>query len=132
MRRTALLLLVVGLAACGGDDDDTATATTTTPTTESAEPEASAGAESGGEQVVVDIAEFTFAPREIEVAVGQEVVWTNSDEFAHTAEGDDGGFDTGSLDAGASSEPVTFDEAGTYSYFCGIHNSMTGTVTVTG
>ena len=121
MRRAALLLLIVGLAACGDDDEPTATATT----------EANAPAEAAdGEQVVVDMAGFAFAPREVEVDVGQEVVWTNDDEFAHTAQADDDGFDTGNVEAGATSEPVSFDEPGTYSYFCGIHNSMTGTITV--
>ena len=125
MRRIAVLVLIVGLAACGDDDEPTATATT--PTTEAAP--AGAG---GTEQVVVEMAGFAFAPREIEVAVGQPVVWTNADEFAHTAQADDDGFDTGNIEPGASSDPVSFDEPGTYSYFCGIHNSMTGTVTVTG
>ena len=122
MRRIAVLaVLVVGLAACG-DDDDAAESPATT---------AATSAPATAEQVTVDIADFAFAPREIEVAVGQEIVWTNGDDFAHTAQGDDDVFDTGDIAPGATSAPVTFDEAGTYSYFCGIHNSMTGTVTVT-
>ena len=130
MRRIALALLIVVLAACG-DDDDSASTDSTTDTTESTESTEATEAAPATEQVTVDIQDFAFSPREIEVAVGQELVWTNGDDFAHTAEGDDGTFDTGNLDAGATSEPVTFDEPGTYSYFCGIHNSMTGTVTVT-
>jgi plastocyanin len=123
MRRAILALLIVSLAACG-DDDEATTATDATNAPPASEP--STG------QVTVDMAGFAFSPREIEVQVGQEVVWANADDFPHTAEADDGTFDTGDVDAGATSAPVTFDEPGTYPYFCAIHNSMTGTLTVVG
>lgn len=123
MRRIALAaVLILGLAACG-DDDDTAEAPDTTAASEPSEAPAT-------DQVTVDIADFAFSPREIEVAAGQQLVWTNGDDFAHTAQGDDDAFDTGEIGPGATSAPVTFDEPGMYSYICGIHNSMTGTVTV--
>ena len=121
MRRVILALLIVTLAACGGDDEDAATPEEPAPTTD---------ASGSAEEVVVDMAGFAFSPGEVEVRVGQAVTWTNADDFAHTAEADDGEFNTGNVDAGATSDPVTFDEAGTYSYFCAIHNSMTGTITV--
>jgi plastocyanin len=128
MRRVLLVLLIVGAAACGGDDDSASSdATTTAPAADAA---TSSPAASG--QAVVDIADFAFGPADVEVAVGQELVWSNGDEFAHTAHSDDDEFDTGEIAPGATSDPVSFDEPGTYSYHCGIHNSMTGTVTVTG
>jgi plastocyanin len=125
MRRAILALLIVSLAACGSGDDDEAT---TAPEATTAEP----ASEPASGQTTVDMAGFAFSPREVEVQVGQEVVWANADDFPHTAEADDGTFDTGDVDAGATSAPVTFDEPGTYSYFCAIHNSMTGTLTVVG
>lgn len=123
MRRTAPLLLVLALAfgACGDDDGADADAGPAT-----------SAATGAAETVTIDIASFAFDPQEIEVAAGTEVVWANADDFAHTAQATDAGFDTGEIDARTSSDPVAFDEPGTYSYFCGIHNSMTGTITVTG
>ena len=115
MRRVVLALLIVTLAACGGDDEDAAPADAPVESTDA---------------VTVDMAGFAFSPRDVAVQVGQAVTWANGDDFAHTAQADDGEFDTGNVDAGATSDPVTFDEAGTYSYFCAIHNSMTGTITV--
>ena len=129
MRRTILALLIVSLAACGDDDDAATDAEADAEAEASAETTEASGST---EQVVVDMAGFAFSPREVEVQVGQEVVWTNSDDFAHTAEADDDSFDTGTVDGGATSVPVIFDEAGTYPYFCAIHNSMTGTLTVVG
>ena len=76
----------------------------------------------------VGIENFAFSPSTINVEVGETVTWTNRDGVSHSAEGK--GFDTGLLRTGeAGSE--TFEEAGTYSYICGPHRSMTGTVRVT-
>jgi plastocyanin len=118
-RTVAVLALAAGaLVACGDDD---------TPAAEAAPPAGDAPA-----AVTVDIADFAFDPQEIEVAAGTTVVFANADGFAHTAEAEDGSFDTGDIEGGASSSAVAFEEPGTYPYFCGIHNYMTGTVTVTG
>ncbi len=114
------LAVAFALGACGDDDEPAVTA---------AEPTATTG--TTGEGATVDIVDFAFDPGEITVAAGGTVAFSNGDEFAHTAEADDGSFDTGSIEGGSSTD-VTFDEPGTYSYFCGIHNYMTGTVTVTG
>ncbi len=100
------------LAACGDDDGGG---------------DAGGGDGSGGD--AVQIVDFQFEPQELTVAVGSTVTFTNDDDFAHTAEADDGSFDTGNLDGGASGE-ITFDEAGEFPYFCAIHNYMKGTVTV--
>lgn len=133
MRRTttsllSLLAVPLALVACGDDDGEGADASPSTETSAAA-PSDPAPAEGS---VTIDIAEFAFDPQEVEVAAGTEVVWTNADDFAHTAEADDASFDTGDIAGGASSEPIVLSEPGTYSYFCGIHNSMTGTITVTG
>jgi plastocyanin len=77
----------------------------------------------------VAVANFAFDPQSVTVNVGDSVTWTNGDAEAHTATGDGGSFDTGSI-AGGASASVTFDTAGTFAYICSIHPTMTGTVVV--
>ena len=81
-------------------------------------------------EVAVEIVDFTFSPGTVEVAVGTTVTWTNNDTAPHTVTADDGGFDSGELAQGGTFS-MTFDTAGTYSYFCEIHPQMTGSVVVT-
>jgi plastocyanin len=116
LRRLAAAAAVVGLlvfGACGGDDDDTP---------------GDAGAAGGGGDAVA-ITDFNYEPADLEVEAGTTVTFTNEDGFAHTVTAKDKSFDSGNLDEGATFEH-TFDEPGTYAYLCAIHNSMTGTVTV--
>jgi len=74
-------------------------------------------------------------PSVLTVAVGETVTWSNDDTAAHTvtsgtaADGPDGAFDSSLFMAGASFE-ATFDEAGTFVYFCMVHPWMVGTVIV--
>jgi plastocyanin len=77
----------------------------------------------------VDIADFTFGPGSVTITAGATVTWTNSDSAPHTATGDGGAFDTGTIDPGGSAS-ITFDTPGTYTYICSIHPDMTGTVVV--
>ena len=77
----------------------------------------------------VDIADFTFGPNSVTITAGGTVTWTNSDSAPHTATGDGGSFDTGTIDPGGS-QSITFDTPGTYTYFCAIHPDMTATVVV--
>lgn len=77
----------------------------------------------------VDIADFAFGPSSVTITAGGTVTWTNSDSASHTATGDGGSFDTGTIASGGSGS-ITFDTPGTYTYFCSIHPDMTGTVVV--
>ena len=77
----------------------------------------------------VDIRDFAFSPRTIEIRVGDTVRWTNRDSVAHTATAGSGAFDTGLLAEGESAS-VRFTAAGTYRYVCTPHPDMTGTVVV--
>ncbi len=88
--------------------------------------------EAGGEEVVVDIRGLKFIPAEIEIAAGTTVRWPNSDTVEHTVTevGDNPRFDSGLYGPGESFE-FTFDEPGTYEYFCIPHPFMRGTVVVT-
>ncbi len=78
----------------------------------------------------VSVVNVAFAPADIEVSVGATVDWINEDPFAHTVTARDGAFDSGTMEGGAVFAQ-TFEESGTFEYFCAIHPSMTGTVTVT-
>lgn len=83
-----------------------------------------------------------YAPASITVKKGQPVTFVNDDFVIHTATSTDaapqdaepaatGLFDTGIL-AHGEEKAVTFDQEGTYNYFCQVHPYMRGTVTVTG
>lgn len=77
----------------------------------------------------VNIQGFAFAPGSLTVAKGTVVTFTNNDNASHTATADDGSFDTGTIGAGASAK-ITFNKAGTFSYYCAFHSGMTGTIVV--
>ena len=77
----------------------------------------------------VSVVDVAFQPADIEVPAGTTVGWTNEDPFAHTVTARDGAFDSGAVDGGVTYSQ-TFEQPGSYDYFCAIHPSMTGTVTV--
>ena len=54
---------------------------------------------------------------------------TNRDAAPHTWTSDTGAWDSGNLDTGASASH-RFDTAGTFTYHCEIHPSMTGRIVV--
>ena len=76
-----------------------------------------------------------FLPYEETVAKGATVTWSNDDSAAHTVTsgtptgGPDGLFDSSIFMAGNSFE-FTFNDAGTYDYFCMVHPWMTGIINV--
>jgi plastocyanin len=82
------------------------------------------------EPAAVSIVDLTFDPASIEVDAGSTVTWTNDDGVPHTVTARGEGFNSGVLLSGDSFEQ-SFSEPGTYDYFCAIHPSMTGSVTVT-
>ena len=70
-----------------------------------------------------------YVPDSITVSVGDTVTWTNSDSVAHTVTGDNGEFDSGTIEPGGQFS-FTFETAGTITYHCTIHPNMKGTVIV--
>jgi plastocyanin len=81
------------------------------------------------QQNSVSIENFSFNPAEITTQAGTEVTWTNNDSVTHTVVSDSNDFDSGNIDPGATFKH-TFESAGTFSYHCKIHPSMTGKVIV--
>ena len=111
VKRTLSLCLAaaaIGLAACGGSDDE--------PT----------AAKSGGGTAVA-VADNSFSPAALKVAVGDTVTFENEGQIAHTVTGDD--FDSGSLAPGGTFT-FTASEAGAFSYVCIFHPGMQGTIEV--
>lgn len=85
--------------------------------------------------MVINMKSFQFQPKSLTVPVGTKIVWTNGDQAEHTAQADDGSFDTGDVEGGATSKEITFDKPGTYAYFCKYHGGpggkgMSGTIVV--
>lgn len=146
-RRTAVAAATIALAltACGSNEDATSSTSETTASdgaASSTDPAPDDGEGEGegtaAEQTTeVDIAGFRFAPPTIEIASGETVTWTNGDATAHTvtAGSEDAPepdrFDLRVDEKGQTVE-TTFEEAGTYAYYCTLHPFMEGTITVTG
>ena len=130
-RAVLLSLLVLGLTAvgCGGEDEEGGGAQT--PKAPADTGSGSGGAASGG-TVQVGMEDIEYVPKDVKVKVGGTVNWTNSDSLTHkvTKQGGPGPkFDSGNMKVGAKFRQK-FDEPGKIDYFCTIHPSQTGTVTV--
>lgn len=91
----------------------------------------------------VSIKGFVFSPELTTVRVGTTVVWTNQDEILHTVtsgstrntglgiyEASPDGLLNGRLDGASSSFRFTFQDPGTYAYYCDRHRHMVATVVV--
>ena len=77
----------------------------------------------------VSIANFAFVPQVVTIAPGDSVTWNNDDGAPHTITFKDGSSGSDTLYPGKTYSR-TFDQAGSYEYFCSIHNYMTGSVIV--
>jgi plastocyanin len=97
---------------------------------EAADSSASGDAEAVADATMVDIKDFTFVPDPVEIPVGATVTWINSDTAPHTATAQDRDvLQSGTLDQG-DSYSQTFDQPGTFDYFCEFHANMKGTIIV--
>ena len=76
-----------------------------------------------------------YLPQDITISTGDTVQWDNVDNAAHTvtggspSDGPSGVFDSSLLMAGLDYS-FTFNDAGSYDYFCMVHPWMVGSVTV--
>jgi len=76
-----------------------------------------------------------FTPNPVQIASGDTVIWTNTDTVSHTvtsgkpSDNQTGTvFDSGVLIKPGSTFQFTFQNPGTYNYFCLVHPWMTGLV----
>jgi plastocyanin len=79
--------------------------------------------------VDINIAKFAYGPKEITIAPGTKIVWTNHDETPHTVTSNDKSFTSKGLDTDDKFEH-TFTAEGDFSYICTVHPFMTGVVHV--
>ena len=121
--RLGLATIIAGLTfiACSSGGSTTAS------------PAASTAAAGGAKAANVTIKGFSFGPASVTIAKGQAVTFTNNDSTTHTvssgvAPNKDGKFDKEL--SGGTETTITFDTAGTYTYFCNIHQTMKGTIVV--
>ena len=78
----------------------------------------------------VNIKSMAFNKSAMTIGLGSMVKWTNSDLVTHSVISDSGTELGSGLLANGESYTHTFNKLGTFTYHCGLHSSMTGTITV--
>lgn len=81
------------------------------------------------ETVNIDIKDFAFSPASVTIHSGDSVIWTNMDSTEHQIVADSGQF-SGPVIAPGGTYTFTAIGAGSLTYHCGIHTSMTGTIII--
>ncbi len=87
------------------------------------------GAVVAQEANTVTIDNFTFNSKELTVPVGTTVKWVNKDDLPHTVVDKSKSFRSKPLDTNGTFS-FTFNNAGTFDYFCSLHPQMVGKVVV--
>jgi plastocyanin len=129
--RAAGALMVLGLiGACGGGG--VSTATTTASGSPSSTVTADENVTENATSVVISITGLAF-PAEVTVPAGKSVTWVNDSSAPHEVQMDT--FDGAPADVepvrlGTDQEGEVSLEPGTWTYFCIIHPSMTGSLVV--
>jgi alcohol dehydrogenase (cytochrome c) len=86
----------------------------------------------GGDRIFngsIDMQDYDFFPRRVQVPTGTTVSWQNAGAVIHTATDSKGAWDTGDVRAGETGS-VTFSSAGTFTYSCSPHPWMLGQLIV--
>ena len=77
---------------------------------------------------------MAFSPVNKTVSIGTTLKWINKDGVNHTVTSGVPGSPNGIFGSGNFGKngefSFTFNQAGTFKYYCNIHSSMTGTITV--
>jgi amicyanin len=79
--------------------------------------------------VAIEIDNFKFGVASLEVVAGTTVTWTNRDDVPHTVTSSTKAFKSPPLDTGEAFS-YTFNDAGTFEYYCSLHPHMTGKIVV--
>lgn len=116
----AMLLLIA--AGCSGGSSSSGS-----PTSPSAPSPAPAGS-----AVTIEIVGMkgnqSFSPATVNVSAGQQIVFHNADSTAHRIQQNSGAWDTGNLDPGASSAPITISGTSEQPFHCTYHPTMVGSI----
>src|SRR6478672_2898527 len=86
-------------------------------------------ASAGGHVTEIAIDGTRFQPRDVTVAVGDTVVWTNKDPFPHNVSSQAGGFQSKNLNPDQSFR-FRATKRGTFSYVCTLHPTMAAVIHV--
>jgi plastocyanin len=81
----------------------------------------------------VAISGFSFNPASVTISANNVVKWTNNDGTTHTVTGGTPGTPDNKFDVtlnASATKCLRFTSAGSYAYYCNIHRTMTGAVTV--
>lgn len=108
LRGLAFLFLIAALSGCRQSPSTSPSPSSGTGTPS---PEALSG------KVNVNLQEHKFIPDRLTVKAGTTVVWINRDPVFHTVRSDSNLFQSGLLAVGQPFS-FTFDEPGTYPYYC--------------
>jgi plastocyanin len=95
-------------------------------------PAAASAQDAGGPTVSVQ--DFQFSPVSQQASAGAPMTFTFDGASPHSVTADDGSFDSGVLTQG-NTFTMTFQDSGTYAYYCTIHGGaggvgMSGTIVV--
>lgn len=89
-----------------------------------------APAEKSSGDMVINIQGMAYQPASLTVKTGTKVSWVNNDRAPHTVTSmDSGPLASGNLNFG-NSFSKTFEEAGTFNYYCQIHPNMRAVINV--
>ena len=80
-------------------------------------------------QIEVIIQGSTFIPDTQNIPAGALVLWYNDDSVDHTVTARDNSFDSGRISPNETFE-YTFEQTGEVEYYCKIHPSMVGKITI--
>jgi plastocyanin len=92
-------------------------------------PRSTTAAQEKSSSSVVSIDNFSFVPSPLEINAGTQATWINKDDVPHTVVSTDHKFKSQALDTGEKFS-FTFEDPGTYEYFCSVHPKMTGKIIV--
>jgi plastocyanin len=116
------LVAVLALGGCGKNDKGDK---------EAKPPSSAQGSVPLSGDAPVRIVNYEFKPQNVVVRPGTKVTWTNDDTTIHDIK------DTSPLATPVGNDmakgdrfSITYAQPGSYSYICGIHQYMTGTVEV--
>lgn len=128
--RLAIVAMLIGsVTACSSDVADTATGTDSATVTSTTVPVVTSTTTSEADYTF-GIENFAFVPEGVTVSVGETVTWRNlTPSTTHTVTSPDDAWVSQTL-GGGETFSVTFDQPGTYGFFCTIHPSMVGAVEV--
>ncbi len=121
---TMMLLLLISVSCMSGSDQSTSG-------TENGQDDTAS--QNGGE-IQIEMRGLRFNPDMLTIKQGTTVRWVNEDSVVHTVvsgvrDNKSGLFDSGNMSSGATFS-YTFNEKGTFDYFCEPHSGMDGTIVV--